>query len=189
MSNAAGTEELLVRFVAEALSPLADRLQAGQAAQLIEEVGLRLPDSLIGDGGVVGALTTGAGEAKELINRLPGLIAAISNASSDDLASIVALATQAAAVVEKIVSTTQALAQVRGALNAALAGLTPAEQASIMSVLPELPRRLLDYMILSHLQSKLPRAVSLLSLIGVPFRSGRCCWLSIDACRNCIEDV
>jgi hypothetical protein len=167
MSEGAGTLEILIRFVAEAISPLANRLRAGEAAQLIEEVGLRLPDAIVGDTGAVAALSAGAGEAQELVNRLPALVAAISNADPDDLGSIVTLATETARVVEKIVSTTQSLVHAKTALDAAAAALTPAQRASITAILPELPRRLLDYTLLAHIDEKMPAAVPLLSLTGV----------------------
>src|SRR4029079_11304157 len=109
VSSEAGALELLARVVAEALSPLKDRLQAGQAAALFDELGLRPPDGFLSGGGVGGALASGATAAQNLANSVPPLITSIETAKSDDAGSIATLISRGVDTTTKIVAMVTAI--------------------------------------------------------------------------------
>jgi len=167
VSSEAGALELIARVVGESLSPLKDRLQAGQVGALFEDLGLRPPDGFLAAGGVGTALTSGATAAQQLADSLPPLATAIDAADANDLGSIATLVASGVQTISKIVALVAAVKNIADAATAAAAALTLAQRATLEAFAAELPQRLLEFLILANLDSKAPRAVSLLALAGI----------------------
>lgn len=165
MSADAGTLELLARFVGEALSPLKDRLQAGEAEKLFEELGLRPPTGLMN--GVSGALTNCTGTATQLAQTLPPLVAAIDNARGDNPGSIATLVQRGIETTRKIIELITEVGNLAAAIDAGAAALTPAQRATVEAFAAQLPQRLLEFLLLANLERAAPRVVSLLALAGL----------------------
>lgn len=167
MSADAGTLELLAHFVGEALSPLQDRLQAGQAEQLIEELGLRPPPGFMAGGGIGGQLAQGATLAQQLAQTLPPLATAIGAIKGNDLGSIATLVQRGADTVQKVVALIAAIKSLATAIDNGAAALGPAQKATLQAFAAQMPQRLLEYLLLAHLERGAPRVVSLLAVAGL----------------------
>lgn len=164
MSNEAGALEILAKFFGESLSPLKDRLQAGQVGALFEDLGIRPPEAFLSG---IGAIGNAANAANDLANTLPPLAAAINGAQGDNLASIAALVNAGAQTTTKIVALVTAIKNTADAIQAAAAALAPAERATLEAFAAQLPQRLVEYLILANIERKAPRAVSLLAIAGI----------------------
>jgi hypothetical protein len=164
VSNEAGALEILARFFGESLSPLKDRLQAGQVGDLFEDLGIRPPDGFLAG---IGAIGNAVNAANDLSNTLPPLATAINAARGDDLGSIAALINAGAQTTTKIVALITAIKNTADAIQAAAAALTPAQRATLEAFATQLPQRLMEYLILANIERKAPRAVSLLALAGI----------------------
>jgi hypothetical protein len=165
MSNEGGTLELIASFVGEALSPLGQRLQAGEAPQLFEELGIRLPGTVAAALGP--ALANGVTAATQLSNTLPPLATAIANARGDNLGSIAALVQRGGETISKIIATINGFGNIATAINASLGALTPNDRATLQAFATELPKRLLEHLLLAAIDAKAPRAVAYLALAGL----------------------
>jgi hypothetical protein len=167
VSSEAGALELLARVVAESLSPLKDRLQAGNAAALLEDLGLRTPDGFLAAGGVGGAVTNGASAALQLSNSLPPLVTAIDSARGDDTASIITLIARGGDTTSKIVALVAAIRNLATAIDAGAAALPPAQRATVSAFAAQLPSRLLEYLLLANLDARSALVVPTLAAIGL----------------------
>ncbi|MGY0459555.1 DUF6603 domain-containing protein [Kitasatospora sp. cg17-2] len=164
---AAGTLELLAREVANALRPLEQLLGAEQRQSFLTSLGLWLPGGLGAADGPLGTIAVQAGGLGPIVLRLDAAIGA-------DVAERIAL---------EGVSLLGALGQVFGALDAlgpaldtAVAGapgLTDAQRARIRAEAEELPRRILDWALLTHIEARSRNALDLLSLLGIVTDVGR----------------
>ena len=73
----AGVLEAFARILGDALAPLADRLQAEGAEEVLEELGLRLPTGTLGGGSVPQGLQAAAAACAALPEAVAALVAAI----------------------------------------------------------------------------------------------------------------
>lgn len=167
MSADAGTLELLARFVGDSLSPLKDRLQAGEAAQLFEELGLRPPPGFMATGGIGGELANSAAVALQLAQTLPSLSTAIDNVKGDDLGSVATLVQKGVDTTQKIVALITAIKNLATAMDTGAAALGAAEKVTLQAFAAQLPQRLLEYLLLANLERGAPRVVSLLAVAGL----------------------
>lgn len=201
MSADAGTLELLAHFVGDSLSPLKDRLQAGEAAQLFEELGLRPPPGFMAGGGIGGALAQSATTALQLTQTLPPLATAIDNIKGDNLGSIATLVQRGVDTTQKIVALIAAIKNLATAIDTGAAALGGAQKATLQAFAAQLPQRLVEYLLLANLERAAPRVVSLLAIAGlaedslspgdvndplrVPHRARR---LHLDALGKLVDD-
>ncbi len=193
MSSDAGTLELLAHFIGDSLSPLKDRLQAGEAAHLFEELGLRPPAGFMAAGGIGGELANSASIALQLSQTLPPLATAIDNVSGDDLGSIATLVQRGVDSTQKIVALLAAIKDLATAIDTGAASLGAAQKATVQAFAAELPPRLLEYLLLANLERNAPRVVSLLAVAGLAEdcadswrreRSARAFRIERDACAS-----
>jgi hypothetical protein len=167
VSSDAGTLEVLAHFVGDSLSPLKDRLQAGEAAHLFQELGLRPPPGFMTAGGIGGELANSASIAVQLSQTLPPLATAIDNVSGDDLGSIATLVQRGVDSTQKIVALLAAIKDLATAIDTGAASLGAAQKATVQAFAAELPQRLLEYLLLANLERSAPRVVSLLAVAGL----------------------
>jgi Family of unknown function (DUF6603) len=162
-----GTVEAIASFVGEALAPVKDRLTADQIDDLLAELGVRLPEGLSTQGGIPNALNAGAAAAGELESALPALAAAIDAADADDPASIAALLQAGATVVQKIVALIGAISALSTGVRQVAAGLPAAERQAVEDFAAGLPGRLLEFLVLAHVDRRAPQLSTMLNLFGL----------------------
>jgi hypothetical protein len=161
MSNA-GAIETLARVLGDALSPLADRLKGPGAAEVIDQLGLRLPAGLAGS--VTQGLQASAGAAGQLPPAVAALVTAIGG--SDDAALISAAVTLA----QRIIQAGVAFGQLGTALDNVVqgaAGLTPAQRARLREAAQAVPERLLGLALITYLEDRQPAIKGGLELTGL----------------------
>jgi hypothetical protein len=157
----AGTVELLALELGRALQPLEDRLTAGQIRQLFAELGLQFPPALETQGRLVDSLSTSAAGAARLAELVPDLVAAI---EAEDEAEVVRLAVQIVDVLRTLIP---ALTNVASELQS-LAGTLPGiPAADVNAFAADLPQKLLQYILVSYLESFHPILLRFLALAGL----------------------
>jgi hypothetical protein len=144
---------------ARALQPLADLLATGNVVGTFSELGFVMPPSLANDGNLSTALATAGSAASALSD----LVKAVADASGDPVA-----------LIEATIKLTKAIVQAGGAIDAivqafgaAAAQLPPPEQANAAAFAAALAERLLDYTVVTFLESYFPRLKAFLALLGV----------------------
>jgi hypothetical protein len=162
-----GTVEGIAHFVGEALAPAKDRLTPAGIEGLLGELGLALPEGLTGQGGIPAALNDGVAAATGLQTALPALSAAIDAADSDDPASIAALIQAAATVLQRIAALITAIRALSAGIRQVAAGLPAADRQAVEAFGDALPGRLLEFLVLAHLDRKAPQVSPMLNLIGL----------------------
>jgi hypothetical protein len=160
MSAEPGTFERVVLVVGEALSPLAEGLQPGQATRTLGRLGLSLPPAVF-----TPALSSALGSAATAAGELPALITALSNSIVADAGPIVitADAVRLAEKVTTLINAANTIADEIGAIGA-IPGVTPDELAAFAAALPG---RLLELAVTDYVRQRQPTFSALLSLLGV----------------------
>jgi Family of unknown function (DUF6603) len=165
MASEAGTLEVLARELAHALQPLEQRLAAGSVDGLFSSLGLRLPSGFTGQAALTAPLSAGVSAAAALPPLLVQLTAAI---EAEDIGQIVS---SGQALLEKITAVIEAIPQISSGLDSVAAGfggLTPAQRAEINTFAEELPRRLLDLLVVEYIESRTPSGIPpTLALLGI----------------------
>ncbi|MBF6222799.1 hypothetical protein IU479_32455 [Nocardia abscessus] len=163
MSNA-GPIETFVRALGAALSPLAQRLAGDGAEQVLEEIGLRLPNGTLAGGAVAGALQSAAGAC----GQLPQAVAALTDAieADDDTAMIIAAAGLARLNAQVGVAFGRLGSALDGAVQSA-AGLTPAQRVRLSAIARAAPERLIHRALVSYVADRLPGIKGVLEISGV----------------------
>jgi hypothetical protein len=157
----AGTLELLAREIAAALRPLEERLAEGSRLEFLEQLGLRLPGGFAAAGGAIGAVVVQAGGLAPIIARL---VDAIADEDGERIAG------EGVALLGAIRTTVDAVTALAPALDAAVVaapGLTDAQRARLRAEAAQLPKRLLDFMLIAHLEGKSRGALDLLTIAGI----------------------
>ena len=168
MASAAGTLELLARELAAALRSLEDRLDEDGAEDLLGELGLLLPDGMASHAALAGAVTSSIAAAGDLGPLLTDLETAI---AGGDTAAIVAAGTAVSAQIVTVIDGLDDLATGLDTAAAGFGGLTPAQRATISSFASDLPRRLLDYLVVEYLHSRAPQILAATNVIGLVDRT------------------
>jgi|GEM_PF-301044 len=161
MATGAGTLELLVRELATALRPLEQRLAPGQRDAFFAELGLRLPSGLDSAAGAVGVLVQQVGGLGPILVRLTDAIEA------GEPGPIIQAGVDLLGVVRLVLDAVDDLEPALSAAVTASGGLTPAQRERLQELVRELPRRLLDVVLLSYVESKSAGALDLLTVAGV----------------------
>ncbi|WP_125591957.1 DUF6603 domain-containing protein [Amycolatopsis balhimycina] len=161
MAAKAGTLELLAREIASALRPLEQHLAESTREEFLERLGLRLPGGLGAAGGAIGAVVVQAGGLAPLIGRLVDAV------GGGDVKQV---ADAGVALLGAIRTTLDAITALGPALDAAVAAagsLTDAQRARLRAEVAQLPKRLVDFVLLGYLEGKGPGVVDFLTLTGI----------------------
>ena len=154
------TLEEVTLWVAQAVSPLEERLGAGSAQQFLSEIGLPAPDLVAQMPAVVTATTQVVAKVAELVPQIPGLVDAIENQDLDEIKRVLEVATPAA---KDLVTAVKSLAT---AIDS-VAGSAGASGPAVRAFAAELPERLFGYMLSVHLEETAPTAYDLAVFLGI----------------------
>lgn len=158
-----GVLEALVAIVGEALGPFADRLQGDKAVDTLEQLGLRLPDSMFG-AGVSDKLAAAATACSQLPDALSELIAAV---DAGDTGPIVE---KAVALGILIVRVGVAFGELGTTLDGAIqgsGGLSAAQKARLGAIAQKLPERFLHLALIAYVEERQPRVKGALDIAGL----------------------
>ncbi len=162
MPTTPGTLELLAGAVARILSPLAEELDTTNVLDFFRRLGVQFPDALLtAHPQLVTALETTRESAGALPGAVDQLIAAI--AGDDEAATIAATA----GLVGRIVAVTAGLAEIKTQIDAAAdttPGVTPQQ---VHDFAAELPRAILDYVLVRTGEIYIPTVTGTLALVGI----------------------
>ena len=165
MASEAGTLEVLARELAHALEPLEQRLASGRVDGLFSSLGLRLPSGFTSQAALTAPLAAGVSAAAALPPLVVQLTAAI---EAEDIGQIVS---SGQALLQKITEVIEAIPQISNGLDSVAAGfggLTPAQRTEINTFAEELPRRLLDMLVVEYIESRTPAGIPpTLALLGI----------------------
>ncbi|MCK2239051.1 MULTISPECIES: kelch repeat-containing protein [unclassified Crossiella] len=158
----AGTLELLARELGEALRPLADRLAPETREQfLLSELGVWAPGGLGAAAGAIGTVVVQAGGLAPIVQRLAGAI------NSGDAPAILAEGVTLIGAIKSTLSAVDALGPALESVVSAAAGLTPAQKERLVREVRALPKRLIDYAAVTHLERTNQTLADLLSVLGI----------------------
>lgn len=157
----AGTIELLVKGLANALAPLERRLSAEEVDGYFAQLGMQFPSSVTADPAMNSALQAARTAAGGLAPLAAGLAQAI---ETDNLAAILA---QGAAALGQLGEVFNKLDLVGTALNGmanAFPGVPPAQVSAFAA---GLPRAILDLAIIERVEQVAPEIANLLAVVGI----------------------
>lgn len=160
--SSSGALEALVRIVGDALTPLASRLRGDATLDTLEQLGLRLPPSVVGP--AAPKLEAAAVACSQLPAAVGELVTALEGGSDD------ALIAAALHVAEVVGRAGVAFAELGTALDGGVqgaAGLTPAQRARLQGVLEKLPERLAHLALISWVEDEQPNVKGALELLGL----------------------
>jgi hypothetical protein len=167
MSAETGTLERLIRLVGEAFAALADKLDLESVADLIADLGLSPPWTVLESTGVGAALTATSAVANDLKAGLPDLIAAIEAADSSSPATIATLVDQGRLTLTRIAALIDKIKELPGALRAGALSLPADEKAILEQFLEDFASRLIDHLLLEQVDRLNDRIVSQIALTGI----------------------
>lgn len=154
------TIEEITLWVAEAVSPLQDRLSAGSVEQFFSEIGLPAPDVVSQVPAVMTATTEVVAKVAALIPHIPELTSAIADKDLGEIKRIVEVATP---IVKELSTAVQALADT----IESIAGSVNANTAQLQAFAAELPERLFGNLLSVHLERESPTVYDLALLLGL----------------------
>jgi hypothetical protein len=161
MADRPGTLETIARELGEALAPLQARLTDGDPGAFLDELGIRVPGGI---SQAANAIATTAVKAGALLPLIAELIDAIDDGDAVAIAeAAIPLVTGIGEVVD---SFTGMQAPLEAAVNAS-AGITAAQKAYLNQQVAELPGRLLEWMLIEHVQRRSGAIYQALLLLGV----------------------
>jgi hypothetical protein len=161
MAGEPGTLDQIVGAIAAIFRPLREAVEGESVLELLAELGISFPESLASDPAFTNALTTIGLTTGKLPDTMDDLFAAI---EAEDWAK----ATQISFDVIKLISDAiTAIATVANAIDAkksSFVGLTPAEVGQFAA---ELPRRLVDHLIIRQVEDAMRPIAAGLDFVGV----------------------
>ncbi|MFI6979114.1 DUF6603 domain-containing protein [Embleya sp. NPDC050154] len=158
---AAGTLELLAREIANALRPLEQRLAADRREAYFIELGLWLPGGLGAASGAIGTVAIQSGGLGSIVARLDAAIAA------DDGARITLEGVSLLGALRQVFDAITALTPALDAAVVGGVGLSDAQRVRLRAEVGQVPRRMLDHALLTHLEGRSRNALDVLSLLGI----------------------
>src|SRR5215470_17959304 len=158
MADSPGTIEKLALVLGKMLHPLATRLESGDVLGLLGELGLALPPSVLTtEPGFATAIQTGGAAAGALPDIISSLITAI---EADDGAGAVEAAVKLIEAAAKVISSFDTIAS-------ELKTVPGVDPAFLQTFAGELPGKLLDYVVITFLESFNPVLASTAALLGL----------------------
>jgi hypothetical protein len=161
MADQPGTLEVIARELATALGPLEARLSGDSAAAFLGELGLPVPG---GFAVAATAISNAAVKAAALAPLVETLVDAI---EAEDAGAILAASFPLLTAISDVIAAIGALEPAIGDAISAAAGLTPTQVAVLQQRAGELPGRLLEWMLLEHLESRSPGLYSTLTMLRI----------------------
>ena len=155
MADEAGTIEALASWLTRIIQPVRERLSEGQVVELLAEMGY---EPRAGVGGEAALQTAGAALAQDAAVLLPRLQTLIEQIENDDFGGAFSTALQLGQDVKSFIENADDF-------GSALQGLGPHPGAT-PAELAELPRRLLDVLIIRYAESS-PGGAEALELVGL----------------------
>jgi hypothetical protein len=158
-----GSLEALALGLGRLLSPLEQDLADGKARVLLAQLGLQLPPSADGVGAfsqALGSVATAAGEMPGLIQKL------IDDLGGDDYGNVAQTGTD---LIKASISAIRGINDTAAAIRG-LSGATGIAPATLNAFADQLPRRLIDFLIVRNLESA-PVVAEALEFVGVVERN------------------
>ncbi len=156
----AATVDAIAAELARVLDPLRQRLEAGQLAALFAELGLELPAVVRDAPTVVAAAAAAATSATTVADELVDLVQAL--ADEDEAAILSALAVLLPDLADGFDRAKALAAAVKAAYEAS--GTVGPELVALLS---DLPTRLLDHLVVRHLEDQRPLLGQVLAVTGL----------------------
>ena len=157
MANKAGSIERLTLELSRALESMSGLI----TRDIVLELGFRLPNSIVEDPTLIQAFEN----ASNQIDELPTVSANLSQAITDEnVPQIIASGVQ---LFEKLKLVFESIEQVASVFTNLASSVPASEQAALLSFADSFPRKLLDYSIITYLESRSKLAVQGLALIGL----------------------
>ena len=157
MASKAGTIERLTLELSRALESMSGFINR----DIVVELGFFLPESIVDDPTLIQAFEN----LSNRIAELPSVSANLSQAIADEnVPQIIAAGVQ---LFDKIKLVFEAIEQVASVFTSLASGLGSSEQAALLSFAESFPRKLLDYIVVTYLESRSRIAVHGLALIGL----------------------
>ena len=157
MANKAGSIERLTLELSRAFEAFSEFV----TPDIVTELGFRLPVTVIEDPALVQAFEN----LSNRIDELPALSASLSQAIADeDIAQIIESGVQ---LLEKLKGVFESIQQVASVFSNLANGLPASDQAALLEFADSFPRKLLDYSVVSYLETRSKLAVHGLALIGL----------------------
>jgi hypothetical protein len=154
-----GTLQQLASAVTAALEPLQTRLAAGDARELLAEMGLSLPASFDG----LQPFSSAASAAITAIEGLPGPVAALATVvEGDDVSAILSATESLLKAVGQAISALDTLANALGSLS--VSGVNAGDVAGFAGTFAE---KLLEHVIVDYLGGYHPVLLRVLTLLGI----------------------
>lgn len=159
--SVAGSIERSVAAVGRALAPLSRRLTPDRVPDLFSELGLKFPSTLTSQAAFMSAVSGAQTSAASLLGSVQQLTADI------DSGNAVAILADGAAVIAKITDLLSKLEAVQtqlAALSGAFPGISPADITAFAS---NLPRKILDLMVIEYLEGTVCYVVDVAAVAGI----------------------
>ena len=161
MTDQAGTFERLLLVAGEALAKLGGLLNRSIVSEFITSFGMRLPNDILGQ--ATGPLA----DAEAAANKITGVLAPLKSALGGS--DVVAVVAAGVAVATEIASTITALRSLAGGLTQAADTVIadPADRARVAAYIGQLPRLMLQRMVLEELDRHVTASGALLAALGL----------------------
>src|SRR5271165_987052 len=159
--SVAGSIERTVATVGRALAPLSRRLTPDRVPDLFSELGLNFPSTLTSQAAFMGAVSAAQSSAASLLTSVQQLTTDI---DSGNAATILA---DGVAVIGKVTDLLNKLGAVQtqlAPLSGAFPGIPPAD---ITAFAANLPRKILDLMVIEYLESTVCYVVDVAAVAGI----------------------
>jgi uncharacterized protein DUF6603 len=156
-----GTLEQLAQALGKIFDPLRQRIEDGQLLELVAELGIDFPDSLVSDQSFTNALSNFVDIAQDLPGLISSIIAAI---EAENYGQVTQLSVDMINKVKDLVVDIETISNVIDAKKGTFPGLTPAEVEAFAEALP---KRLLDYLMIRQIEDAMAPAAAGLDFIGV----------------------
>lgn len=140
-----GTFEAITMGIGQLLSPLEKELSDGRARVLLAELGLQLPPSADGVAGFSDAIN----DTVNAVKQLPGLISKLEAAIDSE--NTVNIANSSLELAQTIINAVQGINALSASIET-LSGSTGIPAAVLNDFASKLPRRLIDFLIVSNLE-------------------------------------
>jgi hypothetical protein len=159
--SVAGSIERTIAAVGPALAPLARRLTPARVPDLFSELGLNFPSTLTSHAAFMSAVSGAQSSAATVLSAVQQLTTDI------DSGNAAAILTDGAALIAKIADLLGKLGAIQtelAALSGAFPGISPADITAFAS---NLPRKILDLMVIEYLESTVCYVVDVAAVAGL----------------------
>jgi hypothetical protein len=151
------TIEAVAIGLARIVHPIGERLEAGEVRLLLAELGMELPPELDAQAGFAAAVEQSAATVRQF---LPLLVDLARAAESEDVGALIGKGLELINLLKSFVEDTERLAEALRDAAGSLPGVPPEEVEAFAN---QLPRRLLDYLVVRQVEA-VPAAASALEV-------------------------